>query len=226
MTMIEDSAGDRNAVLLAAMRLASPALPVGAFAYSQGLEYAVEAGWIADAEGSRLWLEGLLENGLGRLDLPVLLRLHRAVDDPEAFAGWNHFILAARETAELRFEERQLGRALRQLLQSLEAPLPEATDCGWVAMFAWAARYWQLGEREACLAYAWSWLENQLAAAAKTVPIGQTDVQRLLQCLSPLLIDLCQRAEDLGDAEIGGGLPGLAMASILHETQYSRLFRS
>jgi len=222
----DECSGRGSLALLAAMRLASPSLPVGAFAYSQGLEFAVEAGWLTSADDTEQWLRGILTQGLGHLDIPLLARLYRALPDADRFSHWNHYVLAARESRELRQEERQLGRALRQMLLKLQQPVPPDEDISWLAMFAWASRQWQLNEADTCLAFAWSWLENQLAAAAKSVPIGQTDVQAILGRSLPLLVAVCTGSRALADDDIGGGLPGLAMASILHESQYSRLFRS
>jgi len=227
MTMADPaSPAERSLALLATLRLASPALPVGAFAYSQGLEYAVEAGWLRNARDTEDWLHGVLNQALARLDIPVLARLHRSVARPTEFQRWNRYLLAARETRELRFEERQLGRALRQLLLKLGLPVPDDEDGGWLAMFAWCGHQWHMSEEDTCLAYAWAWLENQLSAAAKTVPVGQTDVQGILGRAMPQLVCACTLGRSLGDDAITGGLPGLAMASMLHERQYSRLFRS
>jgi urease accessory protein len=108
--------------LLRLFHLVSPALPVGAYAYSQGLEYAVQAGWVADEEGTFDWLQGLSRHTLGTLDLPILLRLHAAwqANDPAALERWNGELIAARETAELRAEERHLGTALARVLIELD----------------------------------------------------------------------------------------------------------
>ncbi|HLS97489.1 MAG: urease accessory protein UreF [Porticoccaceae bacterium] len=215
-----------DAALLSLLRLVSPALPVGGFAYSQGLEYAVDAGWVTDADQVRDWLGGVLAQGLARLDVPLLMRLHGAEGDDALFGHWNDVALACRETRELRLEDQQMGRALWRLLGSMNEPLPAIATPSWPAAFALAARRWGVAADACCQGYLWSWLENQLAVAAKTVPIGQTDSQRIAAALLPAILDAVITGSALPDDEIGAGLPGLALASMLHETQYSRLFRS
>ena len=215
-----------DTALLSLLRLVSPALPVGGFAYSQGLEYAVDAGWVKSEAKVRDWLAGALVHGLGRIDVPLVLRLHEAVGDDELFGHWNDVALACRETRELRLEDQQMGRALWRLLGSMEEPLPAIATPSWPGAFALAARRWGVAAGACCQGYLWSWLENQLTVAAKTVPIGQTDCQRIAAALMPAILNAVETGSALGDGDIGGGLPGMAMASMLHETQYSRLFRS
>lgn len=223
--------------VLALLHLASPALPVGAFAYSQGLASALDRGWLRDEAGIAGWLHGVLVHGLGRLDLPAFLRLHAAVlaRDAAALAHWDAVVQASRETSELLQEELQLGQSLRRLLagQGLLPPpgelaLPAAP--GWVAMYAVAAAALGLAAPQdgqaAALAFAWSWLENQLAAAGKALPLGQTAAQRVLIGLCDPLYRTVEAAAAVSDAEMGAALPGVALASCLHETQHSRLFRS
>lgn len=212
--------------LLGLLRLVSPALPVGGFAYSQGFETAVEQGWIVNAADTKTWLSGVISCGLARLDVPLVARLFGAVEDPVAFVRWNQYALACRETLELRKEEQQMGRALWRLLRDMNHPLPDITQPTWVAAFALAGKLWGLDKRQTCLGFLWSWLENQLTVAAKTIPIGQTDAQRIGAELMPVLSDAVALGMNLADDEIGGGLPGVVMASMLHEVQYSRLFRS
>ena len=212
--------------LLGLLRLVSPALPVGGFAYSQGLEYAVDAGWVASADDTQAWLGGVVSCGLSQLDIPLLARLYDAAGDAESFSRWNQQVLASRESLELRKEEQQMGRALWKLLRDLGQPLPRLDAPSWLAAFALAASRWGLDRHQTCLGFLWSWLENQLTVAAKTVPIGQTDVQRISSALLPLLVTAAIEGQALEDDHISGGLPGLVVASMLHETQYSRLFRS
>lgn len=217
-------------------QLISPTLPIGAFAYSQGLESAVEAGWVHDRASAEHWLQGCLLQGLARVDLPWLLRLHQAWrrGDAAATAAAADELLAWRETAELRAEERQLGQALARLLYSLDVEAAAPWQTGGVqagratlaGMLALAAVHWGMAAGLIAEAYAWMWLENQVAAAVKLIPLGQTDGQRLLASLATGLPALTAQAATLRDADIGAGLPGLALASALHETQYSRLFRS
>lgn len=218
--------------LLHLMQLVSPALPVGAYAYSQGLEFAVEQGWVSSLGEAEEWIGEVMAHSLGGLDLPVLSRLYAAASDnnESQLLQWNDFLQAARESNELLLEDVQMGEALLRLLQDLELPQalswPAQRAPSFATMFAIAAVHWQVSLADSLDGLAWSWLENQVAAAIKLVPLGQTDGQRLLLRLMPRLSEAVVAAESLGDEELGVGLPRLAMASAQHETQYSRLFRS
>lgn len=214
------------------MQLVSPALPIGAFTYSQGLEWAAEAGWVTDAATLSDWLKGLMDDGLGHLELPILLRLYRACRhaDPQAIGRWGRHLYASRETRELRAEESNRARALITLLTDLE--IRQATD--WreqlvhcqAAPFALAAVHWRIGIEDCLLGYAWGWLENQVAAAIKLVPLGQTTGQRVQLQLAGHLPATVECAMKIEDDDIGAGAPAMAIASACHETQYTRLFRS
>lgn len=217
--------------LLRLCHLVSPALPVGAYAYSQGLEFAVHAGWVHDELSTLEWLRGLSGYAVGTLDLPVLARLHRAwmAADPAAVAHWNAQLLASRETHELRAEDAHLGRSLARVL--LELNLPEASrwlqvDVSFATLFALAACRWQIAPSDALCGYLWSWSENQVLAAVKLVPLGQSAGQRLLHQLIESMPGIAERALQLTDDEIGTRAVSQALASSLHESQYTRLFRS
>jgi len=217
--------------LLRLFHLVSPALPVGAYAYSQGLEYAVQAGWVSDEAGTFDWLQGLARTGIGTLDLPILARLHAAwgAEDRVAVGHWNARLIAARESAELRAEERHLGLALARVLVELE--LPEARDWqgldpAFATLFSLAAVRWRIAAEATLAGYLWAWSENQVLAAVKLVPLGQSAGQRLLHHLTELLPQVVERALRLPEEAIGSGTVSQVIASSLHETQYSRLFRS
>jgi len=216
--------------MLSLMYLSGPSLPIGAFAYSQGLAAAIERGWVADGESFARWMAGTLEYGLARLDLPVLYRLRQAAScgDAAAFARWDDFIKASRETAELHQEELDLGNSLRRLLasQGLMPDMALPNEPGYLAMFAAASVRLGLPDEAAVAGFAWSWAENQAAAACKAVPLGQTEVQRALLAVMDGIVRAVEAAAGIEDHEIGGSLPGLALASSFHETQYSRMFRS
>lgn len=213
-------------------QLISPALPVGAFTYSQGLEWANECGWVTDKTSLGEWLSSVLEHSVASLELPVLVRLIDALDtgDHPRFNHWCRYLVASRETSELRAEERQRAQALTRLLPALEVPLHEALRPGaemtQLAGMALAAGQWGIDGRSLCRGYLWSWLENAVMAGVKLVPLGQTDGQQLLMRLSECLPELLDRAITIEDGEVGSSTPALAIASSLHETQYSRLFRS
>lgn len=215
--------------LLRLLQLASPALPVGAYSFSQGLESAMEAGWVGDREALRGWLALQIRHALGEVDLVLLRRAvlaWEAGDVPE-LVYWNAMVLACRESAEFRAAELAMGEALARLLPALGCePCEALRQPSFIVLFARAAVFWQLSFEAAALAYAWSWLENQVAAATKILPLGQTAAQQLLDSLQHALPDAVAAAAANEDAEPGACLPGLAIASCLHESQYSRLFRS
>lgn len=229
--VVDDPGGVAGPALLRLLHLVSPALPVGAYAYSQGLEYAVQARWVAGEDGTYEWLHGLAWNGVGSLDLPVLLRLRRAWAgaDCAALEAWNARLLAARATAELRAEDRHLGQALLRILASLEVPgaaRPAGDPPSFALAFAQAGVHWRIGERELLTGYLWAWTENQVLAAIKLVPLGQSAGQRLLHRLIDQMPAVVERAMTLDDAAIGSSAVSQVLASALHETQYTRLFRS
>jgi urease accessory protein len=221
---------DNDISTLGLLYLASPTLPIGSFSYSQGLASAIELGWVTDGSQLETWISGVLEYSMVHVDLPLLFRLHRAAaqDNQLEFKQWNALTLACRETAELLDEELQLGRALLRLLrtQKLLPTMKLPQEPGFVAMFALASMALGVPAREACLAMAWSWAENQTAVACKAIPLGQTDAQGILLRIRPIVISTVTRALSIRDDELGFSLPGLALASSLHETQYSRMFRS
>ncbi|MGH8658954.1 MAG: urease accessory protein UreF [Gammaproteobacteria bacterium] len=213
-------------------QLLSPTLPIGAYAYSQGLEYAVGAAWVREERDVKDWIEGQAKSVLGMLDVPVLARLYRAWSegDARALEYWSRFLLAARESSELLAEERNLGTALAKLLLALGVERARAW-CGashtsYAAMFALGTWQWDIPVEEAAEAYVWTWCEKQVAAAVKLVPLGQTAGQRLLWPLADIIPQVVERALVLKDEQIGGLAPGLGIASALHEVQYTRLFRS
>jgi len=216
-------------------QLISPTLPVGAFAYSQGLEMAVEKQIVVDMDSSKTWLSGLIQNNLSFVDLPLLIRLKGGLhnQDAQSFSDWNDWLIAARETRELHLESTLMAQALLRLLTSLSSTkdsrkipdnLPKPLD--WVSAFALACHLWQIEISDALAGFAWSWLENQVAAAIKLVPLGQTQGQRLLLELSTELETAITAAKSCSDDELGRMSPMQVMLSAQHETQYSRLFRS
>lgn len=220
-----------HTALLKLLHLVSPALPVGAYAYSQGQEYAVDAGWVSSAEALEKWLSGIMQFGLGRLDLPVLERCYTAWQqgDHRQLRHWNQWVFASRETRELLLEDQQLGLALARLLKSLHIPgvdLAFPSGPSFITMFALAGQQWQIPFSALSYGFTWAWLENQIAVATKTIPVGQTQAQHLLINLAEHIPDVVERAQLVGDHELGVSLPGLALASAQHEQQYSRLFRS
>ena len=219
----------------ALLRLASPQLPIGGYSYSQGLELAVDNGRVHDPVSARRWISDQLLLNLARFEAPLLLAHCVAA----AEENWSELLQrceehrASRETRELHQESRQMGYSLQQLLNGLpeldsaartflqQRPEPHLA-LGW----ALAARAWNINPDDALAAWLWSWLENQLAVLMKTLPLGQQAAQRLTTQLLPTL-QLAQRnATELDPQHYGSAAFGLSLASMAHERQYSRLFRS
>jgi urease accessory protein len=218
--------------MLRLCQLVSPALPIGAYNFSQGLEYAVELGRVHDEVSTCDWVLGVAEHAVGTLDLPLLLRMHDAWmrNDEINARYWSTYLLASRETSELRAEERHLGRSLAKVLVSLQidkaAEWTREDDASYACLFALAASEWQIDRAQAATAYLWAWCENQVLAAVKLLPLGQTAGQRILNELLLKIPGIVESALLLTDGEIGVATPLQGMASAWHETQYTRLFRS
>ena len=217
------------------LQLASPALPVGAYSYSQGLEAAVEAGIVRDAPSAQAWIGDVLAYSVARLEAPLWWRLHAAwsAGNGARVAHWNELFCCTRECAELRAETLQMGYSLQRLLleigafdASTQARLRGVADITFPAAYTCAVAHWEIPARSALIAYLWAWLENQVMAALKSVPLGQTDGQRLLLELAALLPGISDEAAACADADLRNYAPGLAILGSRHETQYSRLFRS
>ncbi|MDO8790167.1 MAG: urease accessory protein UreF [Sulfuritalea sp.] len=217
------------------LQLASPALPVGAYTYSQGLEWAVEAGAVTDEAGALTWIGDQLAWNLGRYEAPLLLRMLAAwtAGNADALLELDAEYLATRETAELRAETLQMGYSMKRLLNELgdfPPPLLDelAVSSGPTLAYVWtcAAAAWQIPAQEALTAWLWSWAENQTMAALKAVPLGQAAGQRLLQEIGRRLPAVADRALTLVDADYSNFAPAFAIACCKHETQYTRIFRS
>ncbi|NVB37529.1 urease accessory protein UreF [Pseudenhygromyxa sp. WMMC2535] len=220
------------AALLRLLQLSSPALPVGAYAYSHGLEAAVSAGWVHDRESAAGWILGVAEHAIASLELPLLARLipAYAAGDHGQVAHWTNFLCAARESEELAREDRHMGLALARLLVDLGVDEAAGSrgdpNTTYVGAFALACARWRVPVRAAMHALAFGFCENQVAAAIKLVPLGQTDGQRVLVAAMAEIPGWIDAAEALDDDALGPLAPGLALASARHEQQYSRLFRS
>jgi len=217
------------------LRLASPALPVGAFSYSQGLEAAIDRGWVKGEADIAAWIDDVLEFNLTRFEAPVFCRMHQAWrrGDHGCVQNWNERFLAARETAEFRAETAQMGQSLRTLLATTgEFPvvalqsLNAMETVSYPTAFSFAAVAWEIDLRAALTAYLFSWAENQVAAAMKVMRLGHVGAQRILAALTLRLSELVEASSTLEDAQLSNFTPALALASSLHETQFSRLFRS
>ncbi len=221
--------------LVRLLQIASPTLPIGAYSYSQGLEWAVESGDVRDAASAHVWIGDVLECVVAPGEAAVAWRLLAAARraDWPALATWNAWFRASRETAELRAETEQTGGSLAKLLQDLDlldapvtAILSTLGPITLPAAYALAARGFGIAADAALAAYVWSWLENQVLAAIKLVPLGQVAGQRLLTSLGARIPAVVMTAATLPDDDLSTFASGLALASARHETQYTRLFRS
>lgn len=210
------------------LQLASPALPVGAFSYSQGLEWAVEVGTVIDEASALAWVGDQMEWNLGRYEVPLLVRMMAAhkVGAGDTVSELDALYLASRESAELRAETLQMGHSLRKLVEDLLLPVAVPQRPTFPAAWSALAAHWDIAPEEAATAWLWSWAENQVMAALKAVPLGQAAGQRILLELGRRIPSLVADALSLGDEDLSNFAPGFAISCARHETQYSRLFRS
>lgn len=229
------------------LQLASPMLPVGAYSYSQGLEWAIECGDVHDLATAKQWIGDALSIYQARFELPVLYRMYQAwqQQDVEAVQSWDAFYQAGRDTSEALAETKQMGYSLCRLLHELGNELvggqPENNvplkkhflqsiqqlhEPSFPAVYAGIAHYWGIEAPQVLQGYAWGWLENQASAAMKTVPLGQVAGQKILLSLGALLPEVVNAAMAMPEDEISNFNPLLSIAGCQHETQYSRLFRS
>jgi urease accessory protein len=218
------------------MWLASPALPVGGFSYSEGLEAAVDAQQVADETQAGAWLADQLHLGLARCDLALVASAFPAWQDHDAgrIAALNQWSTTTRETAELRLQSEQMGRSLAEWLKNSAegsdariARLAELKPApAWPLAFALAAVLAGATRGEALLAYAMNWAEGMVQAAIKAVPLGQRAGQRVLRALLDDIPAAVEQAALVADTERQAFMPMLAILSSRHESQYSRLFRS
>ncbi|MBL0085778.1 MAG: urease accessory protein UreF [Ideonella sp.] len=220
--------------LLQLIWLASPALPVGGFSYSEGLEAAIETGAVHGETDLARWLCDQLTLAQARTDLAVAARAIAAWrrGDGQRIRELNDWTRLTRESSELRQQTEQMGRSMLEWLRqrrsdgdtALLASLAPAPT--WPVAWALAAARSGAPVREALLAHAFGWAENMVQSAIKAVPLGQTAGQRILQQLSDAIPAAVDAAMALPDSARQAFTPMLAIVSARHETQYSRLFRS
>jgi urease accessory protein len=217
------------------LQLCSANLPVGGFSFSQGLEYAVEMGWIHNPDSTKEWISFNLHQSIAPTDLALLSRLQKALvaDDTAGFHKWNQHALACRESNELYLADVAMGKALMRLLKDIKGidsrhyvELINHKEISFVSAFALSANLFGLELNPMQSGFCWAYIDNQVAAATKLVPLGQTQAQNLLFELTEQVAQAIERANQIDDDNIGASLPRLAMASAWHETQYTRLFRS
>jgi urease accessory protein len=220
--------------LLQLIWLASPALPIGGFSYSEGLEAAIDHGLVHDEHSAAEWLVDQLHLTQSRGDMAVLGQMvtaWQALDHErlEALSEWVH---ATRESAELRLQSEQMGRSMLEWLRNQDAiDADTIAMCNhWVPtyplMFALALSRTGASLEQCLQAYAFGWAENMVQAAIKSVPLGQNSGQRILTKLAQHIAPAVSHAMQVNDDTRQAFSPMLAILSAQHETQYSRLFRS
>jgi urease accessory protein len=219
--------------LLALLQFVSPALPIGAYSYSEGIETLVQSGKIKDLVTLEHWLQQELKYGAIAVESTVLRRAYAAVEKGQLdrLIYWNDWLSAFREAEEMREQSWQMGRSLMRLLLDLQPLLqPTFAACGEVCnftiAFAIAAHHWQIPPQTAVLGYLYSWAANLANAGVRLIPLGQTQGQHLLLNLYPTLEQTASAVMKVQDDDLKSCGWGLAIASMQHETLYSRLFRS
>ena len=222
--------------LVRLLQLTSPALPVGAYTYSQGLEWAVESGRIRNEEDAGNWVADLLTHSIGRYEAPMLVHLmhYWSRDEIAAIQRLNADFLASRESTELRAETLQMGFSLKRLLADLRDPaldpmrerIQDWPEIAFPTVWSGLAATWRVEPLAAVSGYLWSWAENQVMAALKAVPLGQAAGQRVLAEIGLRIPAVAQTALNRPETDWSNFAPAFALCSVQHETQYSRLFRS
>jgi urease accessory protein len=217
------------------LQMTSQAFPIGGYSHSHGLEAAIDGGWVHDEETVRQWIGDVLTFSMGAYEIPVLCDMGEAwgAQDFAALGRRNGEFLAARESAELRSATVQMGFSMRKLLAALP-DLPEflldtlrsMDEPSFPCVWSGAACAWGIPASESTAAYLWSWAENQVLVAMKSVPIGQSSGQRVLLKVGETIAELAERGLSCGEHLRSNFAPGLAILCSQHETQYSRLFRS
>jgi urease accessory protein len=231
--------------LLNLLQLASPAMPLGAYSYSEGLETLVELQIVNDRQKLQLWLKNELSYGAIRIDSALMFKAYQSTfqGDLSSLCYWNNWLSAARETKELRQQNWQMGNTLLRLLQELEKDrflgdidtnLPAIEEiistqgkcCNYAIAFGIAAAYWAIDAEDALLGYLHSWATNAIGAGVKLIPLGQTTGQQLLRSIDSQIASVVPEILSLDSDRLSSCTWGLSLASCLHETQYTRLFRS
>ncbi|AFY95995.1 urease accessory protein UreF [Chamaesiphon minutus] len=228
----ENATPDRQQ-LLRLLQLSSPLLPVGGYSYSEGLEQTIDRGIISDRGTLQAWIECELQTGAIRIETAMVDRAYLAgmTGEIARLRYWNQWLCAARETEELRLQSWQMGGSLVKLALELTPEIADSISaignpCNYAIAFGHVAQAWQIEREAAILAYVHTWVANQLSVGIKLIPLGQTAGQQILWQLQPNIDALARTIPTLADRDLYACSWGLSLASMQHETLYSRLFRS
>ena len=223
--MLQDSQNSSASQLLSLLQLASPALPVGGYSYSESLETLVARKIIKDFSSLNNWLQDCLKFGAIRLETALTIRAYRAIkaEDLDSLTYWNNWATAAKETEELRRQSWQMGRALIKLFLALELPekvslieglqklvKSDSNFCNYAIAFGLAAAFWDLDLENTVLSYLQSWATNLINAGVKLIPLGQTQGQKLLLNLQPQIISTAKEVLQLEDDDLSSCSWGLS----------------
>ena len=219
---------------LALLQLVSPALPVGAFSYSEGLEVLIQNGALNNEFELQHWIEAELQRGALRLEAaalnPLRVQLQSWEEErsvmPSDLISLDGWLLAVRESAEMRAQQTQMGGSLLELMADLGHPLPQPVVLAWPAAWAWAAFSLKISELEMVEGYLYGWVANQLSAAVRLVPLGPTTAQRIQKQLMPMISSQAIVLKDQDPRTLWSGGAGAGLAQLAHAELYSRLFRS
>ena len=215
----------RSGPLVHALHLFSPSLPIGAFAFSQGLEAAIDTGHVRDTESLSRWCESVMRFSLATLDCHYAVRAYRATSGT-TFCEINAEMLASRETHELLQEDLLLGAAFKKWAVDQGIDVPDAHEYSLICLYGWVAARYGLPEDWLISGILWSWLENQMIVAAKAIPLGQNALQNILAELKPQISECVDQSLESLSTDPSSTVPLLSILSAQHEAQYSRLFRS
>jgi len=211
--------------LIHALHLFSPSLPIGAFAFSQGLEAAIESGHVRDPESLARWCDGVMRFSLTTLDCHHAIRAYRA-GSASTFRDVNAELLASRETRELLQEDMLLGAAFKKWAVDQAIDVPDANEYSLICLYGWVAASYEIPENWLVTGILWSWLDNQMLVAAKAIPLGQNALQAVLAGLKPVISECVEQSIQSLEIDPSSTVPFLSIMSAQHEAQYSRLFRS
>ncbi len=217
--------------LIALLWLSSPALPVGGFSYSEGLEGAIAGEWVHDAESASTWLVDQLHLSLARSDMAALALSVQAAraNDTDALARVSQWVRCTRESAQARLQSEQMGKSMGAWAHAAcnaagqagpNQPYPVAYALAAVQLAP------QASVADIATAYGFAWSEGMVGAAVRAVPLGQTAGQHLLRRLGAELPQAVHVATHTPFADLQAFTPNLAVVSSQHEHQYTRLFRS